>query len=140
MKPDKVRDFILFHTSFYDTSVIHERDLLELVNKKFDLKYQLNRFQDIYIDNMKNHFRKYKGNDGYWIYERIDINPDPEWTLSMCLFSEELYRDQKEYEKNEDFLTCLDYARRHNDIEFEEYIKNEKLLELMPEVIKSMLR
>ena len=66
--------------------------------------------------------------DGYWMYERVDIDPDPEWTLNRQMELEEAYNDSKLYEKNEDFITYREYARRHNDKDFEIYILEEKIL------------
>ena len=76
----KVRDFILWYTQFYDTCTIHERELVKAVNEEYNLSYQLNRFQDLYIDKMPQ-FRKYTGEDAYWVYQRTDIDPDPDWTM-----------------------------------------------------------
>ena len=124
---EKVRHFILRYTQFYDTCVIKEYDLLKAVNEEFKLSYQLNRFQDLYIDKMPQ-FKKWKGEDGYWMYERVDIESDPEWTYSRLLEFQEACNDSELYQKNEEFLTYVDYARRHNDKDFEIYILEEKVL------------
>ena len=126
----KVRDFILWYTQFYDTCTIHERDLVKAVNEKYDLSYQLNRFQDLYIDKMPQ-FRKYTGEDGYWVYQRIDIDPDPDWTLDRIREYEEVFRDQKWYQEHEEFLNLLEFARKNNDRDFENYLLREKVSELM---------
>ena len=131
----KVRDFILWYTQFYDTCTIHERELVMAVNEKYHLSYQLNRFQDLYIDKMKQ-FKKFKGEDGYWVYERIDINPDPDWTLNRNRYEEELYMDQKLYNeqwynRHAEFLYMLEFAHKNNDKDFENYILREKIAELM---------
>ena len=127
----EVRRFILWYTQFYDTCVIPEYELLDAVNKEFHLSYQLNRFQDRHIDKMPQ-FRKYKGNDGYWIYERIDIQPDPEWTLGRYRELEEAYndRDRKYYQENEEFLYYLEYARKNDLKDFEIRILMDKISEL----------
>ena len=125
----KVRDFILWYTQFYETCSINERELVKAVNEEYDLSYRLNRFQDLYIDKMPQ-FKKFKGEDGYWIYQRTDINPDPDWTLDRIRYEEELYRDQKRYQEDEEFLSLLEFARRNNDKDFENYILIEKVLEL----------
>ena len=137
MKQGEIRKFILFYTSFSDTSLISEKDLVRAVNDKFHLSYQLNRFQDIYIDKMGENFKKWKGRDGYWIYERTDANPDPEWTLSRCEELEEYFEEGKFYTENENFLTYLEYARRHGDVEFENHILEEKLNEVYEKLLKS---
>ena len=126
----KVRDFILWYTQFYDTCTIHERDLVKAVNEEYDLSYQLNRFQDLYIDKMPQ-FRKYTGEDGYWVYQRTDINPDPDWTLDRIREYEEVFRDQKWYDKHGEFLNLLEFARKNNYKDFENYILKEKVAELM---------
>ncbi|MCL4480774.1 MAG: hypothetical protein M1113_04745 [Candidatus Thermoplasmatota archaeon] len=126
----KVRDFILWHTQFYETCTIHERDLVKAVNEEYDLSYQLNRFQDLYIDKMPQ-FRKYTGEDGYWVYQRTDINPDPDWTMERLKQFEESYMDQKWYDKHGEFLYLLEFARKNNDKDSENYILMEKVLELM---------
>ena len=126
----KVRDFILWYTQFYDTCTIHERDLVKSVNEEYNLSYQLNRFQDLYIDKMPQ-FRKYKGDDGYWIYQRIDINPEPDWTMDRLKEFEESYIDQKWYNKHGEFLYLLEFARKNNDKDSENYILMEKVLQLM---------
>ena len=123
----KVKDYILWYTQFYDTCVIPEYELVKAVNKEFKISYQLNMFQRRYIGKMPQ-FKKWKGEDGYWVYERIDIDPDPEWTLNRQMELEEAYKDSKLYEKNEDFITYREYARRHNDKDFEIYILEEKIL------------
>ncbi len=128
---DRIRDFILWYTQFYDTSSIKEYALLAAVNKEFKISYQLNRFRSFYIDKMQDHFKKFRGEDGYFVFERIDIQPDPDWTLSLVLEFEERAEDQKWYSENEDFLLYLDYARRHKDLEFENYVLSEKVVELM---------
>jgi hypothetical protein len=76
-------------------------------------------------------FKKFKGEDGYWVYERIDINPDPDWTLNRNRYEEELYMDQKWYNKHEEFLNMLEFAHKNNDKDFENYILREKIAELM---------
>ena len=126
----KVRDFILWYTQFYDTCTIHERDLVKVVNKEYNLSYQLNRFQDLHIDKMPQ-FKKYKGQDGYWVYQRTDIDPDPDWTMNRLREYEESYRDQKWYEKHGEFLDLLKIARKNNDKDLENYILREKVAELM---------
>ena len=131
---DKVRQFILYYTQFYDTSTIREDELLKAVNKKFKTSYQLNRFRGFYIDKMREHFKKFRGEDGYYIFERIDIQPDPEWTRSLASKFEDYAEGQKLYSENEEFFTDLDYARRHNESEFEKYILSKKLVELMEKV------
>ena len=131
---DRVRNFILSYTQFYDTSAIRENDLLTAVNEKFKTSYQLNRFRDFYIDKMSDHFKKFRGQDGYYVFTRIDIQPDPEWTLSLASKFEDYAEGQKEYSENEDFFMYLDYARRHNDSEFENHILSTKVVELMQEM------
>ena len=126
----KVRDFILWYTQFYDTCTIHERDLVKAVNEEYDLSYQLNRFQDLYIDKMPQ-FRKYTGEDGYWVYQRTDIDPDPDWTKERLKQFEESYMDQKWYNKHGEFLYLLEFARKNNDKDSENYILMEKVLQLM---------
>ena len=126
----KVRDFILWYTQFYDTCTIHERELVKAVNEEYHLSYQLNRFQDLYIDKMPQ-FKKFKGEDGYWVYERTDINPDPDWTLNRNRYEGELYMDQKWYNEHEEFLNMLEFARKNNEKDFENYILREKVAELM---------
>ena len=126
----KVRDFILWYTQFYDTCTIQEHDLVKAVNEEYHLSYQLNRFQDLYIDKMPQ-LRKYKGEDGYWVYQRIDINPDPDWTLNRNRYEGELYMDQKWYQEHEEFLNLLEFARKNNDRDFENYLLREKVSELM---------
>ena len=126
----KVRDFILWYTQFYDTCTIHERDLVKSVNEEYNLSYQLNRFQDLYIDKMPQ-FRKYKGDDGYWIYQRTDINPDPDWTMDRLKEFEESYREQKWYDKHGEFIKLLEFARKNNYKDFENYILREKVSELI---------
>ena len=126
----KVRDFILWYTQFYDTCTIHERDLVKAVNEEYDLSYQLNRFQDLYIDKMPQ-FRKYTGEDGYWVYQRTDINPDPDWTLDRIREYEEVFRDQKWYDKHGEFLNLLEFARKNNEKDFENYLLREKVSELL---------
>ena len=102
------------------------------VNDTFGTNYQLNRFQDIYIDKMPDSFSKNKDADGYFVYKRIDIK-EPEFTVSEVLELESYSNEQKWYDANEDFLTYLDYARRTNDIEFENHILSRKLVELWTE-------
>lgn len=126
----KVKDYILWYTQFYDTYILPEYELVRVINNEYKLSYQLNRFQDMYIDKMPE-FKKYKGEDGYWIYERTDINPEPDWTLYNLEQFEESYRDQKWYQKNEDFLRLLKFARKINDNDFENYILMEKVSELI---------
>ena len=126
----KVRDFILWYTQFYDTYIIPEYSLVKAVNEEYKLSYQLNRFQDMYIDKMPQ-FRKYKGHDGYWVYQRIDINPDLDWTLDRIMEYEELYMEQKWYDKHGEFLKLVEFAHKHNDKDFENYILREKVAELM---------
>ena len=126
----KVRDFILWYTQFYDTCTIHERELVKTLNEEYNLSYQLNRFQDLYIDKMPQ-FKKFKGEDGYWVYERTDINPDPDWTLNRNRYEGELYMDQKWYNEHEEFLNMLEFARKNNEKDFENYILREKVAELM---------
>ena len=126
----KVRDFILWYTQFYDTCTIQEHDLVKAVNEEYHLSYQLNRFQDLYIDKMPQ-LRKYKGEDGYWVYQRIDINPDPDWALNRNRYEGELYMDQKWYQEHEEFLNLLEFARKNNDRDFENYLLREKVSELM---------
>lgn len=126
----RVKDYILWYTQFYDTYIIPEYSLVKAVNEEYKLSYQLNRFQDLYIDKMPE-FKKYKGQDGYWIYERIDINPDPDWTLGRCLEFQELYPLQKWYEKNEEFLNLLEFAHKNNDKDFELYVLRERVVESM---------
>ena len=105
------------------------------VNEEYHLSYQLNRFQDLYIDKMKQ-FKKFKGEDGYWIYERTDINPDPDWTLDRNIYEGELYMDQKLYNemwynREAEFLYMLEFAHKNNYKDFEDYILREKIVELM---------
>ena len=126
----RVKDYILFYTQFYDTYIITEYDLVKAVNEEYKLSYQLNRFQDLYIDKMPQ-FKKYKGQDGYWVYERIDIDPDPDWTLGRYREFEELYPLQKWYEKNEESLNMLDFARKNNEMEFELYLLRKNHAESM---------
>ena len=126
----KVRDFILWYTQFYDTCIIQEHDLVKAVNEEYHLSYQLNRFQDLYIDKMPQ-FKKFKGEDGYWVYQRMDINPDPDWTLYKFTEYEESFRDQKWYDKHGEFLNLLEFARKNNYKDFENYILKEKVAELM---------
>ena len=127
----KVRGFILWYTQFCDTCTIQEHDLVKAVNEEYNLSYQLNRFQDLYIDKMPQ-FRKYKGEDGYWVYQRIDINPDPDWTMDRLKEFEESYRDMdKWYYKHEGFLKMLEFAHKNNDRDFENYLLREKVSELM---------
>lgn len=126
-KGNRIRNFILWYTQFYDTSTIREDELLSAVNEKFNTSYQLNIFRNYYIDKMPDYFKKAKRDDGYYIFERIDINPDPYWTLSYLLEFEKRAEDQEEYNDNEDFYIYLDYAQRHNDIEFENYILRSRL-------------
>ena len=125
----KVRDFILWYTQFYNTCAIHERDLVKAVNEEYDLSYQLNRFQDLYIDKMPQ-FRKYKGDDGYWVYQRTDVNPEPDWTMDRLKEFEESYKEEKERKWDEEFLYLLEFARKNGDKDFENYILMEKVLEL----------
>ena len=134
---DRVRNFILSYTQFYDTSTIREDELLKAVNKEFRTSYQLNLFRSFYIDKMSDHFKKFRGEDGYYIFERIDIQPDPDWTLSLGLEFEERAKEQKWYSENENFLMYLDYARRHNDLEFKDHILLEKLAELEKKEVKA---
>ena len=110
---DRVRNFILSYTQFYDTSTIREDELLKAVNKEFRTSDQLNLFRSFCIDKMSDHFKKFRGQDGYYIFERIDIQPDPDWTLSLSLEFEGRAKEQKWYSENENFLMYLDYARRH---------------------------
>ena len=126
----KVRDYILWYTQFYDTFIIPEYSLVKAINEEYNLSYQLNRFQDMYIDKMPQ-FRKYKGGDGYWIYQRIDINPDPDWTLDRIMEYEESYMYQKWYDKHGEFLKLLEFARKNNYKDLENYILMDKVLELM---------
>ena len=126
----KVRDFILWYTQFYDTCTIQEYDLVKAVNEEYHLSYQLNRFQDLYIDKMPQ-FKKYKGEDGYWVYQRTDINPDPDWTLDRIREYEEVFRDQKWYDKHGEFLNLLEFARKNNEKDFENYLLREKVSELL---------
>ena len=125
----KVRDFILWYTQFYNTCAIHERDLVKAVNEEYDLSYQLNRFQDLYIDKMPQ-FRKYKGDDGYWVYQRTDVNPEPDWTMDRLKEFEESYKEEKERKWDEEFLYLIEFASKNNDKEFENHILMEKVLEL----------
>lgn len=134
MKRGEIKWFILWYTQFVDTCVISEYELLDEVNSRFHLSYQLNRFQDVYIDKMKEYFKKYKGDDGYWIYERIDIIPDGDWTLELNERFYDSFIEMRNREKKKelyDFLFYLNYAQRHNDHEFEQYIKDEMLAELL---------
>lgn len=129
-KGDRIRKYILWYTQFFDTSTIYEYDLCNEINEKFKTSYQLNRFRQFYLDKMQEYFEKYKGDNGYFIYERKDIHPDPDWTLSYALEFEKRPEDQKEYSENEDFYIYLDYAKKHNDLEFENYILKERVKEL----------
>ena len=56
----KVKDYILWYTQFYDTYILPEYELVRVINNEYKLSYQLNRFQDMYIDKMPE-FKKYKG-------------------------------------------------------------------------------
>lgn len=129
----KVRDYILWYTQFYDTCVIPEYGLVEAVNKEFKLSYQLNMFRERYIDKMPQ-FKKWKGEDGYWMYERTDIDPDPYWTLSYLLEMEESFKENELYQENEDFINYIEYAKRHNYKDFENYILLQRVLELEEKV------
>lgn len=131
-KIGKIREYLLWYTQFSDTCEIGEKDLVRNVNDTFGTNYQLNRFQDIYIDKMPDSFSKNKDADGYFVYKRIDIK-EPEFTVSEVLELESYSNEQKWYDANEDFLTYLDYARRTNDIEFENHILSRKLVELWTE-------
>lgn len=124
-----VKDYILWYTQFYDTCVIPEYKLVEAVNKEFNVSYQLNMFKRRYMDRMPQ-FKKLKGEDGYWMYERTDINPEPGWTLGYLLDMEEYFKENKKYQENEDFIGYIEYAKRHNDKDFENYILWERVLEL----------
>ncbi len=122
-----IRDYILWYTQFYDTYVIPEYDLIRAVNRQFKVSYQLNMFKRRYIDKMPQ-FDKWKGDDGYWMYERTDIDPDPDWTLGRLMEMEEYFKETEWYQENEDFITYVEYARKHNDKDFEIYILEEKVL------------
>ncbi len=125
---ESIRDYILWYTQFYDTYVIPEYYLIKAVNKKFKVSYQLNMFRRRYMDKMPQ-FHKMKGEDGYWIYERTDINPDPNLTLGYLLNIEEYLKENEKYMENEDFIKYIEYAKSHNDKDFENYILWERILE-----------
>lgn len=125
----QIREYILWYTQFYDTYIIDARELKEVVIKKFHAKYKkTNRFREIYPDKMPQ-FRKYKGNDGYEVYERIDITPDPDWTLNRYIEYEETYQYNKWFEENEDFIVPYEFARKNDLKDFEIYLLKQKLLE-----------
>lgn len=68
------------------------------------------------------------------MYERTDIDPDPYWTLSYLLEMEESFKENELYQENEDFINYIEYAKRHNYKDFENYILLQRVLELEEKV------
>ncbi|MGP6294513.1 hypothetical protein [Caldiplasma sukawensis] len=137
---NKVRDFILYYTQCFDTCVIPEYELVNAVNKKFHLKYQLNRFQDRYIDKMPE-FRKFKGSDGYWVYERTDMQPDPDFTSWRLKEYEEAYDDylhNKWYHDNEEFINMVKIAQENECKDDEILLLWRKIEEIITEKTKAV--
>lgn len=126
----KVRNFIIYYTQFEDTKLIHEKDLQYAVNKELGLTYEPGKLRTRHLKKMKE-FEMFKGDDNYMMYKRTDIDPSFPLTRELLDEIEEAYEENKWYNKNEEFLYTLEFAKKNDLKDFENYLLKQKLFEEM---------